>query len=80
MMVFNDGEVRYRTSIDVEGDRLFHALIKHLVYTNVTMMDEYLPAIKAVIEAGVLPETAIRAIEQPDATVPVEENAGSVIS
>lgn len=63
---FTDGEIRYKTSIDVEGDRLTHALIKRLVYTNVMMMDEYLPGIKAVIESGFSPEEAIRAIEQPD--------------
>ncbi len=63
---FSDGEIRYKTSIDVEGDDLTHALIKRLVYTNVMMMDEYLPGIKAVIEAGISPEEAIRAIEQPD--------------
>lgn len=55
---FNDGEIRYQTSINVEGDplelgvanRLTPALIKRLVYTNVAMMDEYLPGIRAVIE------------------------------
>lgn len=61
---FNDGEIRYKTSIDVEGDALTHALTKRLVYTNVMMMDEYLPGIQAVIEAGVSPEEAIQAIEQ----------------
>jgi hypothetical protein len=61
---FNDGEIRYKTSIDVEGDHLSSALIKTLVYTNVSMMDQYLPGIKAVIETGVSPEEAIRAIEQ----------------
>jgi len=66
---FSDGEIRYKTSIDVKGDRLSHALIKRLVYTNVTMMDEYLPGIKTVIEAGVSPEEAIGAIEQPDAEI-----------
>jgi hypothetical protein len=62
----NDGEIRYKTSIDVEGDRLSHALIKRLVYTNVAMMDEYLPGIKAVIETDITPEAAIRAIEQSE--------------
>jgi len=71
---FTDGEIRYKTSIDVEGDRLTPALIKNLVYTNVSMMDEYLPGIKAVIEQGVSPEEAIWAIEQPDVAVLVEEN------
>jgi hypothetical protein len=61
---YSDGEIRYKTSIDVEGDRLTPALIKRLVYTNVLMMDEYLPGIKAVIETGIAPEDAIRAVEQ----------------
>jgi len=65
---FNDGEIRFKTSIDVEGDRLAPALIKRLVYTNVAMMDEYLPGIKAVME-GETPEEAIRAIEQADSAV-----------
>ncbi len=69
---FTDGEIRYKTSIDVEGDRLTSALIKNLVYTNVMMMDEYLLGIKAVIETGVSPEEAIRAIEQLATNVPTQ--------
>jgi hypothetical protein len=57
---FADGEIRYKTSIDVEGDRLTSALIKQLVYANVTMMDEYLPGIMSVIEDDVEPKDAIR--------------------
>jgi hypothetical protein len=57
---FADEEIRYKTSIDVEGDRLTSALIKRLVYANVTMMDEYLPGIKSVIEGDVSPIDAIR--------------------
>jgi len=64
---FSDGEIRYKTSVDVEGDRLTSALIRNLVYTNVAMMDEYLPGIKAVVETGASPEAAIRAIEQSEA-------------
>ena len=46
---FADGEIRYKTSIDVEGDRLSNALIKQAVYLNVFTMNRYLPAIVAVI-------------------------------
>ena len=60
---FNDGEIRYKTSIDVESDRLTSALIKTLVYTNVSMMDEYLPGIRAVLK-GQTPAAAVRTIEQ----------------
>lgn len=55
---FADGEIRYKTSIDVEGDSLSFGLIKQLVYANVTMMDEYLPGIMSVIYGNVLPENA----------------------
>jgi hypothetical protein len=37
---FADREIRYKTSIDVQGDFLSFELIKQLVYANVTMMDE----------------------------------------
>ncbi|MBD2504560.1 type III secretion system chaperone family protein [Anabaena azotica] len=60
---FNDGEISYKTSIDVEGDRLSNALIQRLVYANVTMMDEYLPGILSVIYGNVSPEDAIAQIE-----------------
>ncbi|BAY64743.1 hypothetical protein NIES22_48430 [Calothrix brevissima NIES-22] len=60
---FNDGEISYKTSIDVEGDRLSFALIKRVVYANVTMMDEYLPGIMSVIYSNVKPVDAIAQIE-----------------
>jgi hypothetical protein len=64
---FDNGEIRYKTSIDVEGERLTPVLIKRLVYTNVTMMDKYFPGINSVIESDVLPEDAIAQIEsQPE--------------
>jgi hypothetical protein len=64
---FADGEIRYKTSIDVDGDTLSSALIKRLVYANVTMMDEYLPGIMSVIYGEVEPKDAIAQIEsQPE--------------
>lgn len=61
---FTDGEISYKTSIDVEGDRLSFALIQRVVYANVTMMDEYLPGIMSVIYGNVSPEEAIAKIEE----------------
>ena len=58
-MDFYDGEVRLRTSIDVEGDRLSMALFRQLTVANVTMMDRYFPAIKAIISGEMSPEEAI---------------------
>jgi hypothetical protein len=63
---FDDGEIRYKTSIDVTNDFLNQALIKQLVYTNVSMMDEYLPGIQAVIAGEATPIEAIRRVEMPD--------------
>jgi hypothetical protein len=62
-MDFEDGEIRYKTSIDVEGDSLSSALIKRLVYANVMMMDGYLPGIMSVIYGDVEPKDAIAQIE-----------------
>lgn len=62
-MDFNDGEVRYKTSIDVENDRLTVALVKSLVYANVLTMDRYLPGIEAVIDGQFTPAQAIRMVE-----------------
>ena len=65
---YRDGEIRYKTSIDVEGDWLTHALIRSLVYTNVMTLDQYLPAILAVLEQGTTPEQAIHLVEQEKST------------
>jgi hypothetical protein len=64
---FSDGEIRYKTSIDVEGDRLSPALVRPLTYANVLMMDRYLPGIMAVIYGNVPPAEAAARIEKTDA-------------
>lgn len=60
---FEDGEIRFKTSIDVEDDRLSQPLIKHLVYTNVVTMDKYVPGIAAIMYADISPIAAIAQIE-----------------
>lgn len=60
---WGDGEIRYKTSIGVEGDRLSPALMEQLVYTNVLMMDRYLPGILRVIYGNASPSEAISEIE-----------------
>jgi hypothetical protein len=62
-MDFADGEIRYRTSIDVEGDRLSTPLFRQLVTANITMMDRYLPAIRNIVENDISPSEAIAAIK-----------------
>lgn len=63
-MDFSDGEIRYKTSVDLAGGSpLTMLLIKPLVYTNVLMMDKYLPGVMEVLYADVSAEQAIRKIE-----------------
>ncbi|MZQ86919.1 hypothetical protein GQF01_32895 [Paenibacillus sp. 5J-6] len=46
----NDGELRYRTSIDVENDRLTMELFNQLFTTNVVIMDHYFHVIDDIIQ------------------------------
>ncbi len=65
-MDFDDGEIRYKTSIDVEGDRLTPALVENLVNINVITVDRYFPGMMKVIYGGISPEEAIRTVEEGD--------------
>jgi hypothetical protein len=60
---YEDGDIRYKTSIDVVDDRLSPELIRNIVYTNVIVMDRYLPGIMQVIYGQVSPADAIREVE-----------------
>ncbi|MFC2023857.1 YbjN domain-containing protein [Chloroflexota bacterium] len=62
-MDFGDGEIRYKTSIDVEGDRLSPALVRPLVYANVFTMDRYMPGFMRVIYGDASPSEAIGQVE-----------------
>lgn len=63
---YDDGEVRYKTSIDVEGADLSHPLIRQVVYTNVLVMDRYMPGLMKVIFADQSPASVIAEIEAQD--------------
>ncbi|MBC8100915.1 MAG: YbjN domain-containing protein [Armatimonadetes bacterium] len=68
---YNDGEIRYKTSIDVEGDTLTTPLIKQCVYANIVVMDRYLPGIMRVIYGASEPLEEIGKIEgEPGDTKP----------
>ena len=59
----DDGEVRLRAGIDVEGDSLSAALVRQVVFASVTLMERYLPGLLAVVNIGADPALAIREIE-----------------
>jgi hypothetical protein len=60
---FDSGEIRYKTSMDAANNPINSAALKQLVYTNVSMMDSYLPGIVAVIEKDLTPKEAISLVE-----------------
>ncbi|HYF94595.1 MAG TPA: YbjN domain-containing protein [Symbiobacteriaceae bacterium] len=69
-MDYRDGEIRYKTSIDVEGDRLSTALVRNVVLLNLQMMDRSLPAIMGVLYGGTSIDVALQQIENYRNTPP----------
>jgi hypothetical protein len=62
-MDFQDGEFRYKTSLDLEGVVPVPALFAPLVYANVATMDRYLPGLMAVLYGSAAPAGAIDQVE-----------------
>ena len=62
-MDFSDGEVRYKTSLDFEGETLTAGLIKHAIYPAVQTTDRYLPGLMGVIYGDKAPVEAIADVE-----------------
>jgi len=55
------GAIRFKTSIDVEGEALNEGLFANLVYANVASLEQMLPAITAVVIEQKSPRDAMRA-------------------
>lgn len=62
-MDYRDGEIRYKTSIDVEGDQLSQALARNVVFLNLQMMDRSLKAIMGVIYGILTVDVAVKQID-----------------
>ncbi len=58
------GEVRFRTSIDVEGGALSETMVRTLIETNVQAMDRYLPMLTAVARGTAEPAAAVADTEE----------------
>lgn len=58
-----DGEVRYKSAIDVEGAEFSNALVRNIVYANVLTMDRYLPGLLAMLHADLSAEEAVAKVE-----------------
>jgi hypothetical protein len=57
-----DGDLRYKTSLDVRGAELTEALLDNIVVANVSMFDRYVPGIVAVVR-GTDPVEALALVE-----------------
>ena len=62
-MDYADGEVRYKSSLDFEGETLTPRLIKNAMYPAAHTMDFYLPGLLGVMYGNKTPAEAIRDIE-----------------
>ncbi len=62
---YDDGEIRYKSSLDFEGGALTPALIKNVIYPAVHTMDHYLPGLLNVMYGNQDPAEAIDEIENP---------------
>ena len=65
-MDYRDGEVRYKTSIDVDNTEINDSLLENLVNVNLLMMDRYLPGILQCVYGQISAEVAIKSIEGED--------------
>ncbi len=63
-MDYSDGEIRYKSGIDFEGEQLTLNLIKYTIYPVVQTMDHYLPGLLKVSFGGQNPLEAIEELEQ----------------
>ena len=61
----NQGELRFKTSVQVDPDQFSHALFQSLIHHNVLVVDEYFPGIRSIINETMSAEAAIMMIESP---------------
>lgn len=75
-MDYEDGEIRYKTSVDVEDTELTLPLVRQLVYANLVITDHYLPGLMRVIFANYSPLAALESLEfMPEDDDSVEDDA-----
>lgn len=59
----DNGDIRFKTGIDIEGDRLSPALFNGIVQANLDMMTQYLPGIVRVGLESASPSQVITELE-----------------
>lgn len=68
-MDLDDGEIRFKSSLDAQGEPVSPGLIQHLVYPNLLMMDRYLPGIMRIIYEQATPAEVLAALDDPASNV-----------
>jgi len=61
---FRDGEVRMKTSADVEDTPLVRTFMKNLLVANLGTADRYFPGLVKVLYAGMTPADAIAVVRE----------------
>ena len=64
----DDGEVRFKTSIDIEGVELSRELIRPVVHANLLLVEQYLPGLIAVADGTLPPGEAMARCESDPRT------------
>ena len=64
-MDFDDGEVRYKTSVDVEGSVLTVGMVRQMTLYSISTTDRYFPGIMAFCYGGKTAHEAVLDIENP---------------
>ena len=66
-MDFDDGEIRYKSSLDLEGvQESLAVLLKNILYPNVNTLDRYLPGIMSVAFSNTSPTDALASVEDQE--------------
>ena len=62
-MDYSDGELRFKTSMDIRDGELTHDMAKALVLTNLYTIDRYVPGMMSVVSTGESPNAAVAKAE-----------------
>jgi hypothetical protein len=60
----DDGQLRFRTSLDYEGNRLTEALVRPVLVNNCGLIDHLLPAIHGIVQGDLTPAAALERVEE----------------
>jgi hypothetical protein len=63
-MDFSDGEIRFKTSIDSQGEIVTNNVLTSLINANLANMELYLPGIQVMMTGDVSPEEALELCQQ----------------